>query len=155
MIIFVLEIYSNPISNLNYFLTLKATRLDDSSTFSKESSKDKSKSSLVNGSNNHPETNSSPIHRSKSEFIFGTNKTNESTDDRCSCCYVTYTSLIHKEDHLKGQEHKKKFLLMQKFNSNDASLSKYFCGVCYLEMNSQGQFEDHLKSPSHHETTQK
>lgn len=110
---------------------------------------------MLNGSNNNPETHPSPIHRSQSEFIFVTDKPNESTDDRCSCCYVTYTSLTHKEAHLNGQDHKKKFILMQKFKSNDASLSKYFCSVCYLEMNSQVQFENHLNSPSHKENIQK
>ena len=67
----------------------------------------------------------------------------------CHCCYIMYSSSQHKEQHLSGMLHKKRFEMKEiLFKRNDVNKDNY-CTVCFCIVDASEQKNVHYSSKSH------
>ena len=62
-------------------------------------------------------------------------------------CYVHYTSLQNRDQHLNGSLHKKRYEASIKYGDS-VGLANY-CKLCYTMTNDKSQLERHLNSDNH------
>lgn len=63
----------------------------------------------------------------------------------CECCFVKYTSKSHRDSHLSGKDHLKKFHLKEITKPEP----KHICKVCFIVFNTLDQLNSHYDNPNH------
>lgn len=66
----------------------------------------------------------------------------------CSLCYVIYTSDLHKQSHLNGKDHKKRYEVSKRIQESTVK-EESVCKVCYTVSESASQLFAHLNGEVH------